>query len=321
MGDREPAFMARGEGELVHCSLCPHRCEIPADETGVCGVRGNRGGEPALPYYAEVAQIEAIPMEQFPLYHFYPGTHVMSVSLIGATLQASRLARWSPEGARARNIISISADEAVDNAAESRAGCIGLSGGDAALHLEYLDAVAAPAKEHGFTVAARTAGFLEKPTARALSEAADAVVLELPFMNESRFEREQSVATAPFFETMRVLSAADTHTELLLRPDERSAAELDAARRLFSRVADVDAEIPCHIHPTDGDARASERLAEMARQYLDFVYLAGGTADTHCPVCERLLVNRHASPPRSPGLRRGRCKKCGRALPGRFPNA
>jgi len=67
----------------VQCELCPHNCIIKNGLKGICGVRENRNGTLfALNYF--VASSSGIdPIEKKPLYHFYPGSSILSLGSFG----------------------------------------------------------------------------------------------------------------------------------------------------------------------------------------------------------------------------------------------
>lgn len=320
MGDFEriPLYMSGGADSVVSCTLCPHRCEIEPDSTGLCGVRGNISGTPSLPLYGTVSEIEALPVHKLPLYHFYPTASALFTGILGCTVRSQVFAQWAAEPSRTEYATSISASEVIDNALEAGCKVVALWGGDAALHLEYLEEVAEAARRAKLAVACRTAGFLDRATASRMGEVVDAVVMELPFIDPGVFQREHSLSTDPFFQALRLFEDSETHLEIAVPITEPAQNRPDAARRFLSRIADLNAEIPLHLRVDGTLGTTAENIETIARQYLDFVYVVDRLANTLCPVCERLLITREGNTPTVPGIRRGRCRKCDRIIPGRF---
>ncbi len=68
-------FYQEGEGNKVHCHLCPHRCVIADGKLGYCGVRKNIDGKLFSMIYGRVSSACADAIEKKPLYHFFPGSH------------------------------------------------------------------------------------------------------------------------------------------------------------------------------------------------------------------------------------------------------
>ena len=79
----EPRFFEAAEGNLVRCRLCPHQCTIAPQGLGRCRVRANHGGRGAIPYAGRVTAIAMDPIEKKPLYHFHPGSSILSVGFFG----------------------------------------------------------------------------------------------------------------------------------------------------------------------------------------------------------------------------------------------
>jgi len=61
------------------CGLCPHGCLLKAGQDGLCGVRGVRDGQAVALGYGQVSARHLDPIEKKPLYHFYPGTKILSI--------------------------------------------------------------------------------------------------------------------------------------------------------------------------------------------------------------------------------------------------
>ena len=67
------------EGE-IRCNLCNHRCKIKEGKRGICGVRENRGGKLYSLVYGKIVAEHIDPIEKKPLFHYYPGSQVLSIA-------------------------------------------------------------------------------------------------------------------------------------------------------------------------------------------------------------------------------------------------
>lgn len=63
----------------IRCCLCPHYCMITDNNYGICGVRQNRLGKLYAESYGKITSIALDPIEKKPLYHFYPGSKILSI--------------------------------------------------------------------------------------------------------------------------------------------------------------------------------------------------------------------------------------------------
>jgi len=80
---KEATFYKLSDDKSVECGLCPHCCKIPPDKKGRCGVRHNQNGTLIAKNYGRVTGMALDPIEKKPLYHFYPGTKILSLGSYG----------------------------------------------------------------------------------------------------------------------------------------------------------------------------------------------------------------------------------------------
>ena len=86
---KKAQFWKNIDNETVQCLLCAHSCKIKNNNTGICGVRKNESGELYTLIYGSCSSISPDPIEKKPLYHFYPGTNVLSFGTIGCNFKCS----------------------------------------------------------------------------------------------------------------------------------------------------------------------------------------------------------------------------------------
>ena len=63
---------------LIECDLCPRHCHIADGKHGVCLVRQRTGDELIAASYGLTSGLAVDPIEKKPLYHFLPGSSVLS---------------------------------------------------------------------------------------------------------------------------------------------------------------------------------------------------------------------------------------------------
>src|SRR6056297_2001985 len=79
-------YETRDDGK-IRCRLCPHNCVIADGKVGFCQVRKNEAGELVLPFYGAASALGVDPIEKKPLFHFHPGTPILSVGFLGCFLR------------------------------------------------------------------------------------------------------------------------------------------------------------------------------------------------------------------------------------------
>ena len=67
----------------MNCTFCWRHCSIPDGQFGFCGCRRNEGGEIRSPNYGRLVSLALDPIEKKPLYHFLPGSVILSLAESG----------------------------------------------------------------------------------------------------------------------------------------------------------------------------------------------------------------------------------------------
>lgn len=88
-------YFEKIENSKVHCYLCPHGCVIKPGMTGACRARKNIDGELYSLNYGKVSSISLDPIEKKPLYHFHPGSMILSAGTFGCNLKCSFCQNWT----------------------------------------------------------------------------------------------------------------------------------------------------------------------------------------------------------------------------------
>jgi pyruvate formate lyase activating enzyme len=323
--EREACYYYSGEG-LVECLLCPWHCRLRPGQSGQCGVRVNRDGVLYTLNYGEVTALALDPIEKKPLYHFRPGTQILSLGTFGCNLHCRFCQNWQISQNRplAR---TLTPSEAVQLAVDARSqGNIGLAYtyNEPFIWFEYLREVMPLARSAGLVNVLVTNGLVEKEPLGELLPCLDAVNVDIKAMSE-RFYREQCQGQGlPARQTVERLwgQCAVEITNLLIPGLNDSIEEIQA---LVDWAAGVSPYLPVHFsayHPDyqcDSPATPAEtlqRAVAIARQKLAYVYAGNawvaGARDTNCPECGQIVVKRQGMNGDPVGLTaEGRCQGCG----------
>lgn len=87
-------YWQRLDDGRLQCDLCPRFCRLGDGQRGLCFVRANRGGQMVLTTYGRSSGFCVDPIEKKPLYHFLPGTPVLSFGTAGCNLACSFCQNW-----------------------------------------------------------------------------------------------------------------------------------------------------------------------------------------------------------------------------------
>ncbi|MDI3477236.1 MAG: pyruvate formate lyase activating enzyme, partial [Thermoanaerobacterium sp.] len=91
---KEAMFYEKMDNDSVHCLLCPQNCIINDGKYGFCRARKNEGGVLYSENYGKIASIAMDPIEKKPLYHFMPGSYILSVGTYGCNLRCLFCQNW-----------------------------------------------------------------------------------------------------------------------------------------------------------------------------------------------------------------------------------
>ncbi|MBR2531210.1 MAG: radical SAM protein, partial [Lachnospiraceae bacterium] len=72
---------------MAQCEVCFRHCKIEEGARGFCGVRTVRDGIVTAANYGRVTSLALDPIEKKPLYHFHPGSRILSVGSYGCNLR------------------------------------------------------------------------------------------------------------------------------------------------------------------------------------------------------------------------------------------
>jgi len=323
----EALYYESREGGALQCSLCPHHCLVRPGERGRCRVRENRDGALVTLNYGRVTSIAMDPIEKKPLYHFLPGSHILSLGTFGCNFRCPFCQNWqiSQEQPPARDLTS---DAAVDLARQHGSMGIAYTYNEPSIWYEFVLETAQKAHEAGLRNVLVTNGFIEQEPLRALLPFVDAMNVDIKSSNPEFYRRLCEGRLEPVLATVAA-AAEQAHLEVttLVIPGENDSDEdLEGVASWVE--AHVGRHVPAHLSaytpryrfiapPTDLDALV--RAKALFDRHLDYVYLGNVVsrdgADTRCTGCGAVLIARSGYHVQVTGLDGDRCRACGRVCP------
>lgn len=81
-------------GKKIRCTACQRYCQIDSGKVGFCLARKNFGSKLYSLNYGLSSGIQIDPIEKKPLYHFHPGTEVLSVGSFGCNFRCRQCLNW-----------------------------------------------------------------------------------------------------------------------------------------------------------------------------------------------------------------------------------
>ena len=326
------------EDGRLRCDLCPRHCRLAEGQQGLCFVRERRDGGMVLATYGRSSGFCVDPVEKKPLYHFLPGTPVLSFGTAGCNLTCKFCQNWDISKSRSTDTLADRAEPETIAFAAERLGCasVAFTYNDPVIFHEYAVDVAAACHARGVRTVAVTAGYVCPEPRAEFYRHIDAANVDLKGFSERFFRELCSAELGAVLDTLRYLRHETSVwleiTTLLIPGENDGAAELEAQCRWIAE--ELGPEVPLHFSAFHPDYKLTDRPptphATLIRAYdiaraagLHHVYL-GNVDDsprsaTLCHGCGARLIERRSYALVGWGLTEdGRCRFCATRLPGRF---
>ena len=270
-----------GGGNNIKCTLCPHYCIIAENKSGFCGVRRNVNGELIAESYGQITSLALDPVEKKPLYHFHPGSKILSAGSYGCNMKCAFCQNYGISQIRPES--EYIAPEKLAAIAGNTPGNIGVAFtyNEPAAGVEYILDAAPLIRQNGQSVALVSNGQINSEPLEKLLPLADAWNIDIKAFTPEFYRRhggdlETSKRAAES-------AARVSHIEIttLIIPGENDGDEEIAA--LAEWLAGISPDIPLHLSRffpqykmTDKQPTPKEtlfRLAEKAKRLLKYVYI------------------------------------------------
>ncbi|MBN1164619.1 MAG: AmmeMemoRadiSam system radical SAM enzyme [Candidatus Krumholzibacteriota bacterium] len=323
----EARYYKKLSPERLQCALCPNFCVLAEGETGRCGLRKNEQGTLFALSYGNTVTVAIDPIEKKPLYHFLPGSRILSIGPNGCTLQCDHCQNWNISQQRAA-VRYLDPPQLVDLARENESRGVAFTYTEPLLWFEYLLEAAPLLRKHGLRSVLVTNGYLNEEPAREIVPLVDAFNIDLKSFHD-KFYRDYCGGSVEPVKRFIELAAPVSHVEvtnLLIPGLNDSRKEVEELARFL---AAISKDIPLHIsrffphfRMRNREATSPETMTmayETARRYLDYVYIGNifiaGTEDTVCPGCGEVVIRRAGYAVETVGTG-GICPGCGIRLKG-----
>ncbi len=325
--NKEAQYYNKKPDGKVECVLCPHNCLISKNKTGVCGARTNIEGKLISSIYGEVTAVSMDPIEKKPLYHFYPGSDILSIGTKGCNFKCLFCQNWHiSQDLEARSEYYDPAD--IIKAAKER-GSIGIAYtySEPFIWFEYVMDCSKLASENNLKNVFVTNGFINTDPLKDILQYSDAMNIDLKTFRDETYKRVSKGRLSGVLDTIKT-AHSKCHIELTTLIVTGINDDINEMRDIIDFISSIDTDIPWHIsryHPSyKYNAPATDidfilRVCEEANKKLNFVYCGNiastyGGSDTVCPKCKTTAISRSGYNVRIESLKAGKCAKCGTGL-------
>ena len=325
------------DNQGTECLLCPRHCILAPDQKGVCFIRQNTHGKMVLNAYGKSTGFAVDPIEKKPLFHFLPGSKILSFGTIGCNLLCRFCQNWSISRAKDTGLLRSEAlpEEIPLMAAQTGCKSVAFTYNEPIVFAEYVMETARICRKQNIKTVAVTAGYIEPSPRKEFFANIDAANVDLKGFSDKFYETICGGKLSPVLETLKYI-AGETQIWLeitnLLIPGKNDDPE--EIRQMCDWIADnLGDQVPLHFsafHPDyhmENTPPTSLLLLQKAyeigkRSGLKYVY-TGNVRNTQgdttcCPGCGKALLVRDWFDLTENHLRGNACSFCGEKIAGRF---
>lgn len=325
----EAKYWENADGK-IRCHLCPHQCLIAVGKRGICQVRHNDGGHLVAESYGKITALHLDPVEKKPLYHFFPGTSILSLGSMGCNMHCKCCQNWQISQSTVDDFKSVKNFTPVDivKAALAEKGNIGLAFtyNEPSIGFEFMLETARLAKSANLKTVMVSNGYINSRPLDDLLECIDAFNIDLKGFTEEFYHAFTGSSLEPVLNTLRQIRDSGRHLEIttLIIPtvNDDAVTFTDMINWIATMLGNktilhLSRYYPAYMLELESTSPVNmNHLLTIARGRLMHVY-AGNIHlsdfhDTCCSVCGSIIIKRSGYLTSCIGLQPdGSCSNCG----------
>jgi pyruvate formate lyase activating enzyme len=292
------------QGDLIRCKLCPHSCLIGENQSGICRNRRNEDGKLIASGYGKVSALGLDPIEKKPLFHFFPGSYILSVGGLWCNLNCHFCQNWRIAHNEAETV-DISPEKLCKLAIDKGSLGIAFTYNEPSIWYEYVYDTALIARKKRLKIVLVTNGYISSLPLKTLLPYVDALNIDVKSFKDN-FYRDYCGGRLEHVKRTVEESVKQCHVEVTTLIINGLNDTIDEINDMASWLSELNPIIPLHIsryspaYKMDIPQTHVETLLELrktATKYLKYVYLGnvyGADNNTYCPSCGSMVVNRSA---------------------------
>ena len=205
---QEALFYKSLDHQLVQCELCPHHCILENAQYGKCKTRVNQEGVLYTQSYGILSSISSDPIEKKPLYHFFPGSDILSIGSFGCNLSCDYCQNCEITQINERLFSQHPSREPEDmvNNARMHRNNIGLAYtyNEPTVYYEYMIECAEQLKAHRLSNVMVTNGYINQAPLERLLPSMDAFNVDLKSFRNLFYLKRSGATLVPFLQTIKI---------------------------------------------------------------------------------------------------------------------
>jgi pyruvate formate lyase activating enzyme len=246
---------------LIECTLCPRHCRIadskhaaPRSElrsatVGTCLGRQRHGDKLIAASYGLICGLAVDPIEKKPLYHFLPGSSVLSFGTVGCNLTCGFCQNFNLSRATKLEGTRTTPEEIAEAAGRYDCESVAFTYNEPTVFLEFAIDTAKVCRARGLKTVAVTNGWIEPEPRKEFYAHMDAANVDLKAFTDRFYQKLCGATLQPVLDTLvYIRNETNVHLEvttLLIPGWNDSPAEIDAMTKWA--VSNLGPDVPWHF--------------------------------------------------------------------------
>ena len=316
------------------CLICPNECVIKEGDLGDCRSRVNYRGKIYSIGYGNPCSLHVDPIEKKPLYHFLPESNTFSLAVAGCNLACLNCQNWqisqvSPRETRNYDLMPA---EVYKQAEYYQCQSIAYTYSEPIAFYEYFLDSSKIAHEHGMKNVMVSAGYINEKPLREVAKYIDAANIDLKSFDDDIYARLNGGSLQPILNTLKILKEEGVWLEITNLVVPEWTDNLDMIKRMCNWLFENGfEETPLHFsrftplykltHLPTTPVSILNKAHEIAKnEGLKYVYVGNvpgsDEQNTHCPNCNKIVIERKGFRILQNNLSDGKCKYCNTKIAG-----
>ncbi|MDI6785983.1 MAG: AmmeMemoRadiSam system radical SAM enzyme [bacterium] len=309
--------------DKVKCQLCPHGCLIKENKRGICRGRINKNNKLYSMIYQECSSVSLDPIEKKPLYHFYPGSMILSLGTVGCSFKCQFCQNWHISQTEVTTN-KVSSAQVINIAKRENSIGVSYTYSEPLIWYEYVLETAQLAKQEGLANILVTNGYINEEPLLKLLPYIDGLNIDIKSFKDSFYKKYCGASLEPVLKTVKIAKkhALIELTNLVIPGLNDNLEEIEALVEWI--YTQVGGDTPLHfsryypqykmnIPPTP--IETLKKAYKLALKKLNYVYIGNVVDDesnaTYCPNCKKAIIKRSGYHILSIEIKNGICNYCG----------